>query len=77
MAITYLLVNPKFDVRGIISAHAPTISPPAGQTSYRILLDVVENRLGMASHPLPTQGDAPRGTASEEKEGQLPISEPA
>ena len=49
--IVYLLINPKLDVRGIISAHAPTISPPAGQTSYRILLDVVENRLGMASHP--------------------------
>ena len=50
-AIVYLLINSKFDVRGIISAHAPTISPPAGQTSYRILLDVVENRLGMRSHP--------------------------
>ena len=49
--IVYLLINSKLDVRGIISAHAPTISPPAGQTSYRILLDVVENRLGMASHP--------------------------
>ena len=50
-AIVYLLLNPKLDVRGIISAHAPTISPPAGQTSYKILLDVVENRLGMSTHP--------------------------
>ena len=49
--IVYLLINSKLDVKGIISAHAPTISPPAGQVSYQILLDVVENRLGMSSHP--------------------------
>jgi purine nucleosidase len=50
-AITYLLLQPRFEVLGVMSAHAPSISPPAGQTSYRILVDVVENRLGMAAHP--------------------------
>jgi purine nucleosidase len=50
-AITYLLLQPKFEVLGIMSAHAPTIVAPAGRTSYRILTDVVENRLGMRRHP--------------------------
>lgn len=49
--IVYLLTGPEFEVLGIVSAHAPTVSPPAGLTTYRILLDVVENRLKMASHP--------------------------
>jgi inosine-uridine nucleoside N-ribohydrolase len=31
--------------------HAPTLPAPAGRTSYRILVDVVENRLGMRRHP--------------------------
>ena len=50
-AITYLLLQPRFEVLGVMSAHAPTITAPAGHTSYRILVDVVENRLGMSSHP--------------------------
>lgn len=50
-AITYLLLQPRFDVLGVMSAHAPTITAPAGLTSYRILVDVVENRLGMKTHP--------------------------
>ena len=50
-AITYLLLQPRFDVLGVMSAHAPTITAPAGYTSYRILVDVVENRLGMSVHP--------------------------
>ena len=50
-AVVYLLISPEFDVRGIISAHAPTLSPPAGRTSYKILLDVVENRMKMMTHP--------------------------
>ena len=50
-AITYLLLQPRFDVLGVMSAHAPSITAPAGHTSYRILVDVVENRLGMSSHP--------------------------
>jgi len=39
-AITYLLLQPRFDVLGVMSAHAPTITAPAGRTSYRILVDV-------------------------------------
>ena len=54
--ITYLLLQPRLQVLGIMSAQAPTISAPAGQTSYRILVDVVENRLGMKKHPPLIQG---------------------
>jgi inosine-uridine nucleoside N-ribohydrolase len=50
-AITYLLLQPRFEVLGVMSAHAPSIAAPAGHTSYRILVDVVENRLGMKRHP--------------------------
>jgi inosine-uridine nucleoside N-ribohydrolase len=49
--ITYLLLQRRFDVLGVMSAYAPTITAPAGHTSYRILVDVVENRLGMKRHP--------------------------
>ena len=49
--VVYLLLQRRFDVLGIMSTHAPTISAPAGYTSYRILVDVVENRLGMRVHP--------------------------
>ena len=55
-AITYLLLQPRFEVLGVMSVHAPSISAPAGQTSYRILVDVVENRLGMSSHPALVEG---------------------
>jgi purine nucleosidase len=55
-AITYLLLQPRFDVLGVMSAHAPTLAAPAGQTSYRILVDVVENRLGMSTHPPLVEG---------------------
>lgn len=50
-AIVYLLLQPRFKVLGIMSAHAPSITAPAGDTSHRILVDVVENRLGMRRHP--------------------------
>ncbi len=50
-AIAYVLLSPKFDVKGILSAHAPSISPPAGQVSLGILREVVERRLGMHTHP--------------------------
>jgi len=55
-AITYLLLQPKFQVLGVMSAHAPTIAAPAGRTSHRILVDVVENRLGMRTHPPLVEG---------------------
>jgi inosine-uridine nucleoside N-ribohydrolase len=50
-AVAYLLVNPEFDALGIISSHAPTVSPPAAHTTYLILLDEVESRLKMHTHP--------------------------
>jgi len=50
-AVTYMLVNPAFDVQGIISAHAPTLPDPSAHATYRILVDVVERRLGMITHP--------------------------
>jgi purine nucleosidase len=55
-AITYLLLQPRFEVLGIMSAYAPTIPAPAGRTSYRILVDVVEHRLGMRKHPKLIEG---------------------
>lgn len=50
-AIVYLLLQPKFDVKGVMSAHAPSLAPPAGRVSLQILRDVVEHRMGMHSHP--------------------------
>lgn len=55
-AITYLLLQPRFEVLGVMSAHAPSLPAPAGQTSYRILVDVVENRLRMSTHPPLVEG---------------------
>jgi len=71
-AITYLLLQPRFKVLGVMSAHAPTIPAPAGHTSYRILIDVVENRLRMRTHPpLIEGGNEPLANA------QTPRSSPA
>ena len=71
-AVTYLLLQPRFKVLGVMSAHAPSITAPAGKTSHRILVDVVENRLGMRNHPPLIEG------ASEPlKDQQTPIGSPA
>jgi inosine-uridine nucleoside N-ribohydrolase len=50
-AVTYMLVNPVFDVRGIISANAPSLPDPSAHATYQVLVDIVERRLGMLSHP--------------------------
>ncbi len=50
-AIAYLLTNPAFDTLGIISAHAPSLPAPSAHTSYLVLKDEVENRLGLREHP--------------------------
>ncbi len=50
-AIAYMMANPDFDVRGVISEHAPSIPDPAGYHSYLLLRDEIENRLGMRVHP--------------------------
>lgn len=57
-AIVYLLTNPRFDVRGIMSAHAPSLVPPAAHTSYVVLRDVVEKRMGLAVHPPLLEGSS-------------------
>src|SRR5262249_61816024 len=70
-ATTYLLLQPRFEVLGVMSAHAPTITAPAGQTSHRILVDVVENRLGMKRHPpLIPGGDLPLANISTPRPSQ-------
>jgi purine nucleosidase len=55
-AIAYLLLEPRFNVLGVMSAHAPSLTAPAGHTSYRLLVDVVENRLNMTTHPPLVEG---------------------
>lgn len=50
-AVVYMLVNPAFDVQGIISAHAPSLPDPSAHATYLVLEDVVERRLGMVTHP--------------------------
>jgi len=50
-AIAYMLVNPTFDVLGIVSAHAPSLPAPSAHATYEVLKDEVEHRLGMATHP--------------------------
>jgi purine nucleosidase len=71
-AIAYLLTNPEFEVLGILSAHAPTLPDPSAHTTYLVLLDEVENRLGMVTHPPLLEGSSlplidtktPRGNAA-------------
>ena len=71
-AIVYLLTQPRFDVKGLLSAHAPTLSPPAGRTAYRILRSVVEEHLAMRDHPPLLEG------ASEPLEDiRTPVASPA
>jgi purine nucleosidase len=55
-AIVYLLCNPAFEVKGILSTHAPTIRPPAARTSFLVLRDIVERRLNMHTHPPLVEG---------------------
>lgn len=50
-AIVYLLTQPDFEVRGLLSAHAPSLPDPSAHRSYRILQDIVEHRLGLNAHP--------------------------
>ncbi|MBV8553789.1 MAG: nucleoside hydrolase [Acidobacteriaceae bacterium] len=57
-AITYLLLNPEFDVQGIISAHAPSLPDPSAHATYEILKNVVEVHLGMVSHPPLLEGSS-------------------
>lgn len=46
-----MLVNPDFEVLGIVSAHAPSLPAPSAHATYLVLKDEVERRLGMRVHP--------------------------
>jgi inosine-uridine nucleoside N-ribohydrolase len=50
-AIAYLLVNPEFEVLGILSAQAPSVPAPSAHYTYLVLRDEVENQLRMVTHP--------------------------
>ncbi len=50
-AVAYLLTQPAFDVRGILSAHAPSLPDPSAEATLAVLKDEVEHRLGMRQHP--------------------------
>jgi inosine-uridine nucleoside N-ribohydrolase len=50
-AIVYMLTNPAFEVEGVISALAPSLPDPSAHTTYEVLVDVVERRLRMQTHP--------------------------
>lgn len=49
-AIAYLLASPELNVLGIISAHAPSLPAPSAHSTYLVLRDEVENRLGLRDH---------------------------
>jgi inosine-uridine nucleoside N-ribohydrolase len=55
-AIVYLLTTPEFDVQGIVSANAPTLPAPSAHATYRVLVDEVEHRMGMLTHPPLVEG---------------------
>lgn len=52
-AIAYLLMDTSdnLDVQGILSANAPTLPAPSAHYTYRVLVDEVENRMGLQQHP--------------------------
>jgi inosine-uridine nucleoside N-ribohydrolase len=56
--IAYMLLNPAFDVRGIVSAHAPSLPDPSAHATYAVLKDEVERRLGMTVHPPLLEGSS-------------------
>ena len=71
-AITYMLLSPVFEVKGIVSAHGPSLPAPSAHSTYKVLVDVVEHRLGMLTHPPLFEGSSlplanntsPRGNAA-------------
>lgn len=54
--IFYLLADPAFDVRGILSAQAPTMPDPSAHWSLGIIRDEVEHHMGLATHPPLVEG---------------------
>jgi inosine-uridine nucleoside N-ribohydrolase len=54
--IAYMMTNPRFEVLGLVSAHAPSLPDPSAYRTYLLLKDEIENRLGMRVHPPILQG---------------------
>ncbi|MEK6398107.1 MAG: nucleoside hydrolase [Terriglobus sp.] len=54
--IFYLLADPAFDVRGILSAHAPSMPYPAAHWSLGVIRDEVEHHMGLTIHPPLVEG---------------------
>lgn len=50
-AIAYLFASPAFEVLGVISAQAPSLPDPSAHSTYLVLRDEVEERLGLKVHP--------------------------
>lgn len=55
-AIAYMLSSGRFDVHAILSAHAPSLPAPSAHATYEVLVDEVENRLGLREHPPLVEG---------------------
>lgn len=55
-AIAYMLTSGHFDVQAIMSAQAPSLPAPSAHATYKILVDEVENRLGLREHPPLVEG---------------------
>jgi len=50
-AIAYMFANPQFNILAVVSAQAPTLPDPSAHSTYLVLRDEVENRLGLKVHP--------------------------
>src|SRR5439155_23166905 len=49
--IVYLLLSPEFNVKGIVTTHAPNLAVPQAETSANCVRDVVK-RLGIPAPPI-------------------------
>jgi purine nucleosidase len=56
--VAYMLLNPAFDFRGIVSAHAPSLPDPSAHATYEVLKEEVERRLCMTLHPPLLEGSS-------------------
>ncbi len=77
-AVVYTLLSPEFDVLGVASAYAPSIPAPAGFVGYQLLLDIVENRLDLKTHPPLVEGASqplPDSTTPRRSQAALSIIE--
>lgn len=62
--VAYLLANPAFEVKGLLSAYSPSMPSPAGRHSAELLRTIVERRMGMPVHPpIASGGDEPLNKA--------------